>query len=530
MEAAMAPGRALAQAGQVIEGVAQQGFAIAERVRKIDETGKITAYFANMDQQASEFANSLYTRQDTSEWPSEWKRMQDGLKMDAKDMKLSREAQAEFDNRFATWSTDKSDYFARASMIKGVELGRARMAQSEKYYQDRGEFANSERVILDAYGSELINDVERDSALEGNRQKQLRFDLERLPSQELKQKLDSGEVKNLPGYTTDIEADARRFAELKEREDVNMSIDEFNDGMAQRLYTSEDQIEQTFGTRVPPRTLAKLKETFQFEQTEAAKILAASPMYQNQVRGKALELIEDFTAEVGDFDEKAVRINALIRQLPEGDATRNELQNYFNDKRSGQIDDYKTTVQEARKQLVTAYKQGFFNPVVQEQSTQARIDAGLLQNKEVLIEAGFSEDAAENIVDAKNNTERVSLFRQTYPIREKKNIAKDPFRQASFEAIQKGESTIRYVDPNTQAESTRNLGEAVKKLDVWLKENPDKATDGEAMAKKMGEIVAPFGVKNFQSIVLPAVPDFMNQDAPLLQPLDGGTVSPFLTD
>lgn len=527
-EAAMAPGRALAQLGQVIEGVAQQGFAIAERVRKIDETGKMTAYFANMDEKANEFANSLYTRQDTSEWPSEWKRLQDGLQMDAKEMKLSREAQAEFENRFTNWASDKSEYFARASMVKGVELGRARMAQSSQYYNSKGMFAESQQVVRDAFSSGLINDVERDQALDATQQQALRYDLGQLPSQDLKKKLETGETKNLPGWTIDIEADARQMLKMKEREDMNMTIDMFNDAVAQNQFTDESQIEAAFKDRVPPRIIEDFKKDFRFRKTEAFKVLQASPAYQDEVRGKALEMIEDFNAEVADYDEQAQKINALIRRLPEGDATRNELQNYFNDKRNGQVEDYKTTVQLARKQLVTAYKEGFFTPTVKEQSVQSRIDAGLLKNKETLLEAGFSEDQADKIVNADRDRDRVALFRQTYPIREKKNIAKDPFRQASYEAIQRGDTTIRYVDPVAQSEAARNLGEATKKLDLWLKENPDKATDGEAMAKKMGEIVAPFGVKNFQSIVLPPVPDFMNEDAPLLPPAEESGVDPFL--
>lgn len=527
-EAAMAPGRALAQAGQVISGVAQQGFAIAERVRKIDETGKITAYFANMDQKANEFANSLYTRQDTSEWPQEWKVMQDGLRMDAKDMKLSREAQAEFDNRFANWSTDKSEYFARASMIKGVELGRARIGQSVKYNQARGQFAEAEQNIRDAHASTLMNDVERDQALDQNQQLATRYGLEQLPSQELKKQLDSGAVKDLPGWTIDVEKDAREFLKMKERDDMNLAIDQFNDANSQNQFTDENQIDTVFKDRVPPRIIAKMKEDFRFQKSEEFKKLQAFPSYQNQVRGMAMELIEDFNAEVADYDEKAVQINALIRRLPEGDPSRTELQNYFNDKRNGQLEEYKTTSQQMRKQLVTAYKDGFFTPPVKEQSVQSRLDAGLLKNKETLLEAGFSEDQADKIVNADKDRDRLALFRQTYPIREKKNIAKDPFRQASYEAIQRGDTTIRYIDPVAQAEAARNLGEATKKLDVWLKENPDKATDGEAMSKKMGEIVAPFGVKNFQAIVLPPVPAFMNGDAPLLQPTEGNNVDPFL--
>ncbi len=528
-EAAMAPGRALAQAGQVIEGVAQQGFAIAERVRKIDETGKITAYFANMDQKANEFANSLYTRQDTSEWPSEWKSMQDGLQMDAKEMKLSRQAQAEFDNRFANWSTDKSEYFARASMVKGVELGRARIGQSVSYNQARGQFAEAEQNIKDAHASTLMNDVERDKALDQNQQLATRYGLQQLPSQKLKETLDSGEAKKLPGWTIDVEADAREFLKMKEREDLNMSLDEFNDAMAEKKFTDENQIDEVFKERVPPRIIAKMKDDFRFQKTEAFKQLQASPAYQNQVRGKALEMIEDFNAEVGDYDEKATDINALIRRLPEGDATRQELQNYFDDKRNGQLDEYKTTSQLARKQLITAYKEGFFTPPAQEQSVASRIDAGLLRNREALIEAGFSKDQADEIAEAKTDAEQVKIFRSTYPIREKKEIAKDPFRQASFEAIQKGETTIKYVDPAAKNEAARNLGEAAKKFDIWLKENPEKGKDGEAMAKKMSEIVAPFGTKKFTELVLPPVPVFMNEDAPLLQPLEGTeVVDPFL--
>lgn len=529
--AGQAIGRATEQLGSAIGEQADTLFKYAGRLRKQKDAAGMSAFLTEMDSKAAEFEAGLIRNQNPDGWNQEWDSNITDWRNSIDSVSVSPEAKAQLKIQFNAWAGAKSDRLMTTAALKSVETSKGIFLNNLDLYNKKGDRIGSERTRTEMRGSGIFreDEIQKADIISDHSlfQTQLGESIISNPDQ-AEEFVKSSSFMDQPGATQELKEGALGMIKTVKRERMNLSIDEFNDGMAQGNFRTLEDIDNRFSGRVPPRILGKMKDDFKTSQTESFKMLQASPEYQNRVRGAALVMIEDFNAEVADYDEKAVEINRLIRTLPEGDATRLELQNYFNDKRSGQLEDYTSTSQLMRKQLVEAYKGGVFTPPVQEQSVASRVDAGLLRNKESLLEAGFSEDQAEKIVEAKSDADQIKQFRSLYPIREKKSIAKDPFRQASFEAIQRGDSTIRYSDPEVEFEAKKNLGDSVKKLDLWLKENPDKATDGEALAKKMGEIVAPFGVKNFQAIVLPPVPSFMNEDAPLLQPLDAPPVDPFL--
>jgi hypothetical protein len=143
--AAMAQGQALAQMGQTISQIGEAGLQIAGQVRKAKEAGAMSSFFAQIDQEASEFSNSLMTRNDPDAWPADWKAFNETVKERARELGLSPVARQKLDLEIQDWSTQRTIRFETLAAQRSVTEAKARVANNVQYYMDRKQFPEARR-------------------------------------------------------------------------------------------------------------------------------------------------------------------------------------------------------------------------------------------------------------------------------------------------------------------------------------------------------------------------------------------------
>lgn len=164
-QVAMAHGEAMARMGQTLQHIGERGFQIAEKVRKIDEAGKISALFANFDEEAAEFSNQLMTRSDTEAWPAEWKQRSAAMRERMKEVGISPEGMANADREFTQWASNRSIGFETQAATKALHMGRAQVGNALKYYASRNDSEGYKREADRGLASGTMDPVEYEQAL-----------------------------------------------------------------------------------------------------------------------------------------------------------------------------------------------------------------------------------------------------------------------------------------------------------------------------------------------------------------------------
>lgn len=164
-QTAMAEADAMSRMGETISAVGQQGFQVAEKVRKIEEAGKMSAFFSNLDEEAAQFSNELMTRSDTGAWPTEWKEKTTEMRDRLKGLGISPEGRARAELEFGDWSSRRSIQFETQAASKAVAMGRAQAVQSMNYYASRGDLDSYRREADRALQGGILNPVEHEQAL-----------------------------------------------------------------------------------------------------------------------------------------------------------------------------------------------------------------------------------------------------------------------------------------------------------------------------------------------------------------------------
>lgn len=526
-----AVGRATEQLGETIMGVAHEGFKYAGKLRQMNDATAMSAFLTEKDSQAAEFEAGLIKRQDYSNWNQEWSSNVNSWKGEIDNLNISNEAKARLQIQYGQWAAGKGDRLSTTAALKDVEVTKGTIANNLTYYGKRGDTDGYNRTVNDARDTGIFRPDQIQSLEIQGEQLKFQSELDGLILNENPDKareyIQSDAFMKNPGATLEMREMALNQVDEVSREKTNVAIDQFADDVANKAFTSEDQIEQKYGGRVRPAVLKKMKEGYAYEQTQAFKQLQATPDYQNRVRGRVSSLLADFNAkDPATFDESAVEINRLINSLPPGDPTREQLQQNFNEKRSGQLETVKSLAALTRNQFVEAYKGQFFGKTIKEQSTDAAIDSGLLRDTNKLMAGGLSEDQANEIAGkpGDKDSDRRARFLQIYPKRETKEPKLHPFLQKQFQAIQAGETKATWEDPAEVAKAEKALGDISFKFDLWARQNPDKLNDQEALGKIAGQLVSPFGVKKFtETIIVPPPPSVLpeldeNDQFPMVDP------------
>lgn len=495
----MAQAKAYANMGSTIAALGESGMAMAGRIRKIEETGKMSALFANMEKDAADFQISLMTREDTSAWPAEWRKRADKWRAEADKQGFSPEMKARFEESFMDWDTRKSISFETQAATKAVEIGRARISNSMAFHMDQGNYESAQRDAGAALESGLINSAEHEK-LQNEIYSRQRHDamLQEIAEDPAGWLEENPADKPAQGYRPDKWSQLQNHAQGLMREQTTGDIDGVLDQIHGGNITNEDELKAAAG-HLRPAVYARLRDQMLQIQGEDFKSLAHSPEYQQEVVGKVSTLLGDYNPDGKGFDESYVKIDALIRTLPEGSAIRTELSKNLRDKRDGATDRGGSNYELAVAAIDQAAKAGRFGPIKPDlQKTAKAINDGFLRNATNLGKLGFSPEQIAEIdapVPTKGgdeerpptDTERRHRFERLWEFRKGK-ITADAYALAVARAIVDQESEIpNRAEDDKVIQTERKIGEMKLKLEEWKRANPNaSAKDFQDQLKRIG--------------------------------------------
>jgi hypothetical protein len=523
---AIAQANAAARLGQAIAGIGDMGFQIAEKVRRTTEAGKMSAFMANLDEEANRFSLDLTKRPDPEAWVDDWAARQEDFKRQAADLGLSREAQAALDIELNDWNSQRGIRFETQAFVRMTAEGKARISNSIQYHASRGDAdgvrRESSRMREAGFEESEIEQVEREAdriAAVADVQRQVAAD----PVGMLPKLRDPDFVANTPGITL---ADADRLeqqARTIHRTQTYDLIEQANNAMADGSISSPEQIDQRFAGKASPALLERMKADLQERRTAIETARRATPEYVNEVTGHVTAQLDSYNAEIDGFDEVFYSLDRAIRTLPEG-IEKARLNDRLDRARKGQLEEWTDAADETRSKLKEAYKSGSFGEGLTRQPLNKIIADGILNDRQKLAALGFAPEQVEKIAalgyteedgktvrTVKNLSEQIATFREEMKTRPGFDSS-DPYDRAAFLAINSGKTgQIEYPDPAGITKANAAYGKAVSDFEKWHKVNP-KATP-EQRELKFRQLLSPEGLKKFQSAILPPA-DFIDVPEP----------------
>lgn len=167
---AIAQANATARLGQAIQGIGEMGFQIAEKVRRTSEAGKMSAFMANLDEEANRFSLELTRRPDPEGWVEDWQARQQEFKQRAGELGLSREASAALQIELNDWNSQRGIRFETQAFTRMTMEGKARISNSFNYHASRN----------DAEGMRRDRDRMRDAGFEESEIEKASMEAERI--------------------------------------------------------------------------------------------------------------------------------------------------------------------------------------------------------------------------------------------------------------------------------------------------------------------------------------------------------------
>lgn len=494
----MAAGDATARVGQAIQNVGEMGLQIAEKSRKIKETGTITAFMAQADEEAGRFAIGLAKRSDTDAWPAEWRDRTTDLRERAKSLGLSPDGQAVLDNQFTDWSSTRSIHFQTQAATKALGIARGQTTQSLQYYASRGDTEGFNRTLGTAKAGGLLTPDEVSKAEMEFKGITAGLDMDKMVQGNPQSVVDTPTeefLKRVPGLTIEQVERGKREAKAMVKERSLDTVEAAQDAIYSGKLTDPAQLDtDPLYSTMRPMVREKLKLGLKEYQAEQAYGLMNTPEAQAQVVGKVSSLLADWEPKAAeDADVKYAEIQGQIGRLPDG-PMKDELVRQSRAIRTGTWANATTHAEAASKSLDAAYKDGRFGKVPdasEPQSVRRLLDAGFLGDEAKLKSLGLSPEAAAGIIAAgaeektpeKRHSAQLKALRQLAPYWNQRGTpTASGFDQAAAEAMLNGSETVKYVSPESEdavisakLTAEKRYGEAKTKLAEFIKLNP-KAT------------------------------------------------------
>jgi hypothetical protein len=509
---AIAQANAAARLGQAIAGIGDMGFQITEKVRRTTEAGKMSAFMANLDEEANRFSLDLTKRPDPEAWVDDWAARQEDFKRQASDLGLSREAQAALDIELNDWNSQRGIRFETQAFTRMTMEGKARISNSIQYHASRGDAdgvrRESSRMREAGFEESEIEQVEREAdriAAVADVQRQVAAD----PVGMLPKLRDPDFVANTPGITL---ADADRLeqqARTIHRTQTYDLIEQANNAMADGSISSPEQIDQRFAGKASPALLERMKADLMERRTAIETARRATPEYVNEVTGYVTAQLDSYNAEIDGFDEVFYSLDRAIRTLPEG-IEKARLNDRLDRARKGQLEEWTEAADETRSQLKEAYKNGSFGEGMTRRPVTDFVRAGILRDVAKLEKTGIPIEKARRIAAEEDPREQVAMLKEARAEAAKEGgflDTNEEFDREVFDALLKGEGFIDYPDEGGLAKANAAYGKAVSDFEKWHKVYP-KATK-EQRELKFRQLLSPEGLKKFQSAILPPA-DFID--------------------
>lgn len=539
--AAQAPSAAVTEFGETVTFVGRLGLDIANRVRKAKEAGEIAKFFAEADLEAGEFSNSLLTRTDVSQWPADWKEKVSSFKSRGDNLDLSPEGKGLLGAQLQDWSTQRTLRFEALAATKTVEESRGIIENSLKDAARRGdrEAWNNAAANLPALGimPSQMEAIRKDAEITFTRQG-LSEDAATDPYGTIARLKDPNYLKENPHLTQEDIEYGLQEARQQERIMLSAASDKFQDLKATGEIRNEADLIKTFGKDgLPPRVMKSFVHELQVMNTEEEIARRATPEFAQDIIAQVEIGLTELPLEVDMYPQKVVELETLAYQLPTGPAKTRLLETIRNkkDKIEGE---FTSMVDIAKEDFITAYKENYLGDTTQKKTVTALIDDGYFRNtknliddgyseaqakiiqgkeidKDLLIAAGISKAEAEKLAEKVEkgtftDTNRMELFRVFRHKRPAKSKLTS-YKAAIAGAIGRGDTTVETeVDSETKWNAKQKLGKMVSELDQWMKANPKKAEDFDAIQAKKNEILDRNDVENFEGAFFSTAPQRPN--------------------
>lgn len=528
MQAAAAPWAALGGVGAEVQALGEKAAAFMVRQQRVKNIRMANELELKANEDFAAFQNEMARNPNPDAWPEMWAKRLEGLKAAHLPSNLAPEQQALLGERMANFASQSTIDVAKSATMQGI--GQAKQAIDNRLGQAvrMNDAEGGARAIQDGLDGGLFSDPEAEAlSMDFNQKMEVQtvesdFQVDPIgTSKRLDEKNPDGTWANFTNLDPNQRARLIDGAKQQKRAVMGEAVDDAQNGFADGTITTPEQLERRVGGVVEPRVMEKLKSELAGRWDEKEIARRATPEYQNETVGKVTAMLADFTAEADDYDEKYVEMDSLARSLPEGSAAKSELTRRLGQVRGGQFQVIDNTADMARKNFEDAYKDKVFGETTKKQSVESALKDGLLKDAAKLRAIGLSPDQAKEIADEKDVPAQVVKFRELYQKRQGFDTA-DSYTRAALLAVVSGkEGVIELADPDAEKRAQRILGEAKTKFEQWLKANPDKATDDEAVTKKAYEILSPLGAKNVSRTIVPPRPRLMpppdmDPDYPLL--------------
>ncbi len=162
---AMAQGEAMARMGETISAIGEKGFQIAERVRNIEEGGKIADFMRKNDEQSATFSDGLMRRSDTAAWRSDWTSQTSTMREEVRNLGLSPEGRARAEMELADWTSKRTIHFESLANSKAVEMGRMQMTNAATHHFKRGDVDKGKQTLQEGAQLGLFDPAELEEGL-----------------------------------------------------------------------------------------------------------------------------------------------------------------------------------------------------------------------------------------------------------------------------------------------------------------------------------------------------------------------------
>jgi len=496
-QSAMAQGEAMARMGATISAIGEKGFQIAEQVRKIDENRKIIGMFSNMEKDASDFGLGLMRREDTEAWPGEWKQKSTEWRDKAKELGLSPDGQAQFEDRFQRWNTQRTIGFETLAANKSVELGRATLANSVAFHLDQRNYGAAREDLAMAHGAGLFTTPEKDAALMSIQTKERHNGyLDDINVDAHAWAAEHPADKPAEGYDPVKWRQLHDYASNLAREQDTTTTDKVVDGIVTGAVSSYQAIKDQ-APALRPAQHQKLFDALDHWNAEGAKEQRATPEHMAANVGKFYSALADWKPDAEGADPAGVELRMLIEDLPEGHPLRDKMRESMHARKSRLDDEVKTRADQGMATLKDAATRGDFGPVKfpegQPIETRKAVADGFLLDVPKMQSLGFSEDQGKDIrkAAAKDPALGEKMFKDLWKKRPQESVNATPFDITTADALRGENPTLNWKmvpkqELDAHEKAARSYGNAVIELERWNKLNPN-ATETE-MGTKIREL------------------------------------------
>ncbi len=517
MGAATAPGEALAQVGGAIANIGEAGLRMAGQAREkkekveartleITESGKINAFMANADKEASEFSIGLAKRFDTDKWGDDWGKAQAGIQERSKAQGLSAEGQARLDNHLIDWSSKKDIGFRTQAAVTGLGIAKTQSNQTLEFYADQNDLEGYNRTLGENERSGLYNPAEIEKAQRYGVRLSGISDLKAMAQGDPASMAEFPEeeiLKRVPGVTSDDVQKYKREAvglwKDQSREAGERAMDDIADGMTdpEKLKTDPKY------SKMRPSVREHAESVMAERAQDGYRERMATPEAQQQRYGEVSEGLASYNSEGGDSDLVLARVDAAMRDIKPGFLKDKLEKQYKEIVENKALPESKSYGEYVLNQVDELHKSGRFGELKtpDKLNTEQMVKDGFLKDEAKHMRLGFDAEQAGKIRVAAEGSPAAGqmMFKTLWKDRKSGSVAASGIEIAVADALHNENVTVAgFNDPDSEAAAKISNGERSKKYGIakmkmadFLRLNPtaSSADVDAAYTKYTGEHV-----------------------------------------